>query len=837
MFDFKKRMPGGGPGGIDSTDRIAVFGALDLRTSHTTLRDPQREALTELSRRHGERDLVLKLSTGGGKTTTALVHLHAYLLTSKAPCVYVAPRRQLVRQVLQEAKALGIPAVEYPPDERYPAPEAHRGEAVLVCTYDKMFNAKSTFLRDDVRLVPHALVLDDAHAGIEEIRDNFTLRFPLGTPAHSAVLAALAPARTYHSARWVFIDRQDPTALVEIPYWLWSELVPSVTAAIAENVDERSIKFVWGHLRERLRWCRCFVSGSGIEIGPILPFTSDFAPFSGAKHRLFASATLADDSVLVRELGCSVDAVRTPIIPPSDAGVGERMVIAPSLVDRELNRDWVMNWCARAARSQRVVVLCPSEKRARDWAGVGARLGLGEDVDLAVDGLRTGTETFVVFAQRYDGVDLPDDACRVLVLDGIPQAPTLGEQVDAGGSHGGAALYPTVHRIEQGMGRAVRSHVDYAVVVLAGEELATFVSNREVERHMGVATRAQIELAHELARMAREEGGAAKPEQRFAELAATCLRRDPDWKQFYDQRVRQVARAARHTVDDRSLVVAAAERAAVDAALRGDAHAAVVALQPGLDHHADDLEKGRLLERLACYQWESDHEAAFRTQRSAHQANRYVAIPPTPPTGRRPPSASQPQAVSVIRWYLGFSKAGAASAAIVALRPRLDFSVAAAAFEAALKELGMLLGAASTRPEDEEGRGPDILWAWGAGSWVIEAKNERGSLPKADGEQLLAAMKWHQESYPERSAQAVVIASPTQCEWDAYFPDDTRVMTPELMARLLTQVGAFVVDLAAMDPQDESQAERVRAALSKHKLGQEQLLAEYTTKLSKRARR
>jgi hypothetical protein len=111
--------------------------------------------------------------------------------------VYVCPRRQLVRQVLQEAQALGVPAVEYPPDQSHPAPEGLRGEAILVCTYDKMFNGKTTFRRDDVRLVPHAVVLDDAHAGIEEVRDNFTLRLPVGSAIHAAVLDALLPARKY----------------------------------------------------------------------------------------------------------------------------------------------------------------------------------------------------------------------------------------------------------------------------------------------------------------------------------------------------------------------------------------------------------------------------------------------------------------------------------------------------------------------------------------------------------------------------------------------------------------------------------------------------------------
>src|SRR5690606_22417713 len=102
MFDFTKRLRGSGSL-VDPRDRLALFESLDRRASHTTLRDTQREALVELSKVHEARDAVLKLSTGGGKTTIALVHLYAYMLGARRPCVYVCPRRQLVRQVPQEA--------------------------------------------------------------------------------------------------------------------------------------------------------------------------------------------------------------------------------------------------------------------------------------------------------------------------------------------------------------------------------------------------------------------------------------------------------------------------------------------------------------------------------------------------------------------------------------------------------------------------------------------------------------------------------------------------------------------------------------------------------------
>lgn len=837
MFDFKNRLRGGASA-INARDRLAVFESLDRRASHTTLRDTQREALQELSAAQEKRDVVLKLSTGGGKTTIALVHLYAYMLAAKRPCLYVCPRRQLVNQVLQEAKALGIPAIEYPPDQRQPANEAVRGEALLVCTYDKMFNGKSTFTRSDVRLVPHAIVLDDAHAGLEEVRDCFTLRIPMGTPLHEATMQALQPARQYNPTKWIFIDRQDPSAILEVPFWIWAGIAAAVTAAIEEHADEVPFKFVWPHLRERLRWCRCFVSGDSIEIGATVPFVDDFLPFSGAEHRLFMSATLADDSALVREFGCERDAAALPVIPKSDAGVGERMIIAPTLVDAKLTVQWVREWSKAMAQFWRVVVICPSEARAREWAPYGAHVAIGEDVDRAVDGLRQGTIPFVAFAQRYDGVDLPDDTCRFLVLDGIPQASGLAERQDSTGSlRTGIAIRPTVHRLEQGMGRAVRSHVDYAVVVLGGEDLATFISHRDIEAQMGAATRAQIQLAHQLASIARERLGSSNPEQVVHELALACLRRDLGWKQFYDEQVRQVSRQAKEAIDVGAIDRAAAERSAINAALRGDSIRAVDLLRPALNLTKDSAEIGRLMERLAGMLWEHDQDAALKAQRSAHDANTHVATPPTGSTPRRGSSATQPQATNVIRWYANFTKPGAALAEVVALQTRLSFAARAKAFEGAFRDLGDVLGALSSRPEEEHDRGPDNLWDWAPVAWVVEAKNERGLLPKSDGEQSLAAMQWFRENYPERSGVPVVVCSVTDCEWDAVFPDETRVLTDEGLGRLMANLFNFVRDLTQMDPQDESSARRVAELLTQHRLGQPQMLNEYAKKLGRVARR
>lgn len=72
------------------------------------LRDVQAQVLTAWHERRGERDLVIKVNTGGGKTIDGLIILQSYLNEGLGPALYVAPGKYLVKQVIEEAAHLGL---------------------------------------------------------------------------------------------------------------------------------------------------------------------------------------------------------------------------------------------------------------------------------------------------------------------------------------------------------------------------------------------------------------------------------------------------------------------------------------------------------------------------------------------------------------------------------------------------------------------------------------------------------------------------------------------------------------------------------------------------------
>jgi hypothetical protein len=82
-------------------------------------------------------------------------------------------------------------------------------------------------------------------------------------------------------------------------------------------------------------------------------------------------------------------------------------------------------------------------------------------------------------ANRYDGIDLPDDACRILIFDSRPYSESLidlyAEQVRPGSE---VTLMRTVRSVEQGMGRSVRGEKDYSVIVVIGSDLVRLIREK-----------------------------------------------------------------------------------------------------------------------------------------------------------------------------------------------------------------------------------------------------------------------------------------------------------------------------------------------------------------------
>ena len=175
LVDFKKFL--GKESVQKETNPSQIFEHLDKESKKVELRRHQEKILDEWDQKFkNNKDTIVKLHTGEGKTLVGLLILQSSLNANLGPAVYFCPDSSLVQQTISEAKAFGINAIPVDEDNRLPL-KFLNSDAILVTTCQKLFNGKSMFgvIGDKKDSVPiGSLVMDDAHACIEIIRKSFS---------------------------------------------------------------------------------------------------------------------------------------------------------------------------------------------------------------------------------------------------------------------------------------------------------------------------------------------------------------------------------------------------------------------------------------------------------------------------------------------------------------------------------------------------------------------------------------------------------------------------------------------------------------------------------------
>jgi Rad3-related DNA helicase len=283
--------------------------------------------------------------------------------------------------------------------------------------------------------------------------------------------------------------------------------------------------FIYPLLREILPYCRCIIGGQSLEIEPICPPIDLIKSFFKAKRRIYMTATLADDSVLATHFGASPEKLNDPIVPVSSQFMGERMILMPQELNPDIEVPDIRQLLIKLSKDENVVVIVPSMQSADSWKTDADQILIGDKVAGGIEELRAGHVGLTVLVNRYDGIDLPGDACRILALFELPEVSSFLEAADMsilGSSQAG--LRRQMQRIEQGMGRGVRSNDDYCVVLLCGPKLTSRIKSPEGRQMLTGATQAQLELSTNLAK--KLDGTDIDG---IEMITQQCLERDTGW--------------------------------------------------------------------------------------------------------------------------------------------------------------------------------------------------------------------------------------------------------------------------------------------------------------------
>lgn len=452
-------------------------------------------------------DVAVQLPTGSGKTLVGLMIAEWRRRKFGERVVYLCPTKQLVNQVAEQASeqyGLSVAAftgkkADYSPADKMSYRQAER---VAVTTYNSLFNTNPFF--DDADLI----LIDDAHAAENYIAKMWSLS--VSKREHTALYGAFAnvlrpalTATTYARLTTAPDSLSDLTWVDKVP----SPAIAEIQAQIVNLLDEHAegnLKFVWQLLRDQLTACQIYIAPSEILLRPLVPPTWTHEPFSRAKQRIYMSATLGEGGDLERLTG------RAPItrVPAPDGwdrqGIGRRFFIFPSFsLTDDAAAGLRLDLMRLAGRS---LVSVPSDReRVKIEETVKADLGFrtfsAADIEESKKPFVSEPQAVAVVANRYDGIDFPNDECRMLFVEGLPTATNLQERFLMSRMGANALFHERVQtRVLQAIGRCTRSLTDRSAVVIMGEELSDYLADKRLRSFLHPELQAELAFGVEQSR-------------------------------------------------------------------------------------------------------------------------------------------------------------------------------------------------------------------------------------------------------------------------------------------------------------------------------------------------
>lgn len=689
-------------------------------------------------------DLALELPTGTGKTLPGLLIGEWVRRKVEGPVIYATPTKQLARQVAATAQREGVPGVLLLGSARYwdaiDEAAVEGGEAIGITTYSAIFNSSPKLPE------PRLLIFDDAHAGEQFVGNEYGVTIRRHEDPNS-YLSTLEPLKPFLSG--LLIQRlegePDPGAHHQVRL-----ILPAIEQGVLTKLDAalarlpKPYSYEFAMIRSGLAACCVYLSYGGIQIRPMIPPTYENHVFGRAKQRIYLSATLGSGGELERAFGRR-EIVRMPLPTKTPPRSGRRLFVFPDLVkgsDAAGLTKLIVGLTNKAlVLSQETVA--KTEAAARALAGEGVSVMGRENLEQQGLEVFANAPTGVLgLANRYDGLDLPGTACRIVVLGGKPDAVGLQERFLSERAEANAALAERLRtRIVQGAGRCTRGPNDYAVVVVLGSDITKYFSRPENLKALEPELQAEVEFGW-------QNSKSADPDE-VIDNVAMFLAHDTDWREQGEPMVaefRQDAVKVEPPAADALGKAAALEVEAWQLAFGGDWIGASEKLQEAVPHVGPEATRGyRGLLLYIAGVW-LHLGAQDETQRArARQLVRDAAL-----------AANRGTWLKEMRDLPGTEEVPlvpmdviAVNAIVARLRGQLrpkrvndDFTSmrealaqdAAKMYERGLTTLGSFLGAEASKPKGQ-GR-CDSAWVWGTAIWMtVEAKSEEhdnGLLPLKD---------------------------------------------------------------------------------------------------------
>lgn len=703
-------------------------------------------------------DVALELPTGTGKTLVGLLIAEYRRRAHGDRVVYLCPTRQLAHQVGIQARNYGISAAPILRPNYDGINDYRLSRQVAITTYSSLFNVKPRF--DD----PQTVVMDDAHAAEGFIASMWSLeiRRQEQEKIYGQLIQLIAHFFDKTFVDTLNDDSPDPFSRMAVdllPFTSQHTVLAAITglldSQIAADAPER---FPWSTIRQSLHACGVYVSWHSILIRPLIPPTMTHSAFAQASQRVYMSATLGEGGELERLTG-----VREIARLPAPGGwekhtAGRRLFLLPGLSMESADARQVAIQAVKQAG--RALVLAPrgdvvtSFRSDLEAAGVPV-LG-AEDIEASMDSFTQQDSAALVLANRYDGIDLPGDTCRLLILVGQCVGAHLMERFLLSRLRATNLLRDRIRtRFTQGVGRCCRGTTDFAVVFLLEQDLIDFCLRADNRSMLHPELQAELEFGF--------DNSEKQTADAIIELVKMFLARDPAWN---DAEKALTALRAKKTkrldpLSEQLRRVVAREVDYVYALWRKDYDSAVVAAQ-----HVSDNLNGADFEGYRAWWYYHGGVAAWLNHQERHVTGADVKA--------RDLFTRAMQASKLVSWFTRIANQGDPAAAknidadttsalerVLNALERLGLhgkkfeeavtectrqlrATDAKQFEMGLENLGKLIGFDAIRPNEDAA--PDGIWKLGEHfGLVFEAKSDQspdGPVSLTDVRQARTHAEW-----------------------------------------------------------------------------------------------
>ena len=803
-------------------DPLKLFESLTLRSEVVQeLWRPQADALRDWHEARDTRDILLKLNTGAGKTLIGLIAAQSIVNETQGKVLYVCANNQLIEQSKDKAKEYGIETSTYY-GGRWAGDAYDRGLGPAITNYQAVCNGRNIFQKE--ALV--GAVFDDAHTAHATIRDQFTIRLDRDqfTDLYGKLIELTRDHFRDTGRGTIFdevVDARDTSTVLFVPTFVSAPLGIRLVTLLQDHgvSEELQTMFAWDHLRAHIRDCAILLHAWRIEITPLLPPVNDLRPFQDDVRRLYLSATLPANDDFCRTFGRYPGKI---IEPGGRAGETERMIL---IAPQESTDDEAVTWVKELVGEQKTLIMVPYGEAADRWTDI-AMVFRSEEGHARIRKFAESSDEKLIFVARYDGVDLPGEECRILVIYGLPVGATLMERFF--GYHlrvGRASDSLIASRLVQMLGRISRGMADYGAVLILGQQLVKWIL---VPGHLALLPphlRRQLELGLVL----RDN----QPEFPAHKLLPSCLDREQDWLYLYDRYMQGEGNGAGAGMEDHGGVdelnearFPSVERLFLELMWDGRHKDAARALDPHLNLAFDEDP------RLGAWymHWQAHALAIAGRPKEAefvyHKAGRLSGE-----LGRLPLQ----EAGAPVEEQLEASRQATAMADLLVRRGAAiveelqgagqiigDPDVSAAQHEEAVRCVGAALAFEATRPDHDGSEGPDVLWLTPSEdrAFILELKTKKeaeGDYNRNDIGQFHQHIQWTTNRFPAAEQVRIFVGPRRGSTRNANPPDDVWVAAASELVTL-SKVLVALYERALLHPLPLFRSSEIHAAIEEHGL-------------------